>query len=107
MAYNPDNEKKEELLTMPKNNRGDYIVVQKVTNVNSGSVSADIRNYYTDKDEQVQPTKMGVRVNSEILLDVLAAAARCLEASEIEDLKDKLDDMLDEASVDDSDVPEE
>lgn len=106
MAYNANNETQEELLVVPKNNRGDYIVVKKVTNNSNGAISADIRNYYTGADGCVAPTSKGVRLNSEILLDILAAAARCLEVNEVEDLKDRLDEILDIESLDESDVPE-
>ena len=106
MAYNANNETQEELLVLPKNNRGDYIVVKKVTNNSNGAISADVRNYYTNGEEQVMPTSKGIRINSELLLEVMTAMAKCLETNEIEDLKDKLDDILDETSVDDSDMPE-
>lgn len=107
MAYNASNETQEELAVIQKNQRGDYLVVKKVTSNVSGSVSADVRNYYTTGEGTVMPTSKGVRVNSELLLDVMVAMAKCLEVNEIEDLKDKLDELLDESEVDDSDVPEE
>ena len=107
MAYNANNEKQEEIAVIQKNNRGDYIVIKKVTNVNSGNVSIDVRNYYTTGEGDVQPTKQGLRINSELLLEAMTAMAKGLEINEIEDLKDALDTLMDENEVDDSDVPEE
>lgn len=106
MAYNANNEKQEEIAVIQKNNRGDHIVIKKVTSVKSGNVSIDVRNYFTNEDGDLQPTSKGVRINSELLLEAMMAMAKGLEANEIEDLKDALDTLLDEAEVDDSDVPE-
>ena len=49
MAYNADNEIREELAQIQKNNRGEYVIATKITNKISGSVSVDIRQYYTNE----------------------------------------------------------
>ena len=43
MAF--ENEINEQLAQIDKNNRGDYMVVSKITNKNTGTVSADIRQF--------------------------------------------------------------
>ena len=108
MAYNASNEVQEEIVRLQKNQRGDYLVVKKVTNKNSGNVSVDVRNYYTNDNDEVLPTSKGIRINSEMLLETMMAMAKCLEIVEVEDLKDALDQILDiEGLGDDTDVPDE
>ena len=106
MAYNAANEVQEELVRLQKNQRGDYLVVKKVTNKNSGNVSVDVRNYYTNDEGEVMPTSKGIRINTEMLLETMMAMAKCLESVEIEDLKDSLEQLLDIDSLEaDEDDP--
>lgn len=109
MAYNASNEVKEELVKIQKNNRGDYVIASKITNKNSGTVSIDIRQFYTNDNDEVMPTSKGVRLNAESLLELLSGLARALEANEVMDLCDTLQDSLQdlEEGLDDSDMPEE
>lgn len=74
-----------------KNQRGDYVVIKLVTD-NKDNVKIDIRDYYTSDDDQVLPTKRGVRFNSELGLDVIKALSRGLESDEIDQLIDYLKD---------------
>ena len=104
MAYNADNEIREELVTVNKNNRGDAIVATKITSKASGNVSIDIRQYYTDDNDELKPTSKGVRFSVENLLEVMEGLAVALEANEMMDLADKLEVLSD---VDDSDTPME
>lgn len=96
MAYNADNEVKEELAVVRKNSRGDHIVVQKVTSKTSGSVSVDVRNYYTNDDDQLLPTSKGIRINSEVLPEVLQGVLQVLDVTELEDIKAYIDRLLDD-----------
>lgn len=98
MAYNADNEIREELVNIQKNNRGDYIIASKITNKNNGNVSVDIRNFYTNDEDEVRPTSKGVRINSEMLPELLGGLIKALEADEVEDLNDKLESLLDDGS---------
>ncbi len=93
MAYNDNNETQEELAVIQKNRRGDYLVVKKITNDTAGSVSVDVRNYYTNDEDEMMPTSKGVRINSKMLVEVMAAMAKCLTEKEIEELKNKLDEI--------------
>lgn len=106
MAYNADNEVKEELAVVRKNNRGDHIVVQKVTSKTSGSVSVDVRNYYTNDDEQLLPTSKGIRINSEVLPEVLQGVLQVLDVTEIEDIKNYIDGLLDDEDNTEDEVEE-
>lgn len=94
MAYNASNETQTVLLDLEKNQRGDHIKVTKVVNNTSSSVSCDIRNFFTSEDGEVIGTKKGVRVNSEMLPEIMAAMAETLEYNEIEDLITKLQEKL-------------
>ena len=78
-------------------------------NKNSGTVSIDIRQFYTNDNDEVMPTSKGVRLNAESLLELLSGLARALEANEVMDLCDTLQDSLQdlEEGLDDSDMPEE
>lgn len=92
MAYS--NEQSVELTKIPKNNRGDHIVVSKITNSTSGNVSVDIRQYYTDDNDDLLPTKKGVRFNTENLLEVMKALTGALEADEKEELVAFLNEVI-------------
>ena len=106
MAYNAANEVQEEIVRLQKNQRGDYLVVKKVTNKNSGNISVDVRNYYTNDEGEVMPTSKGIRINSEMLLETMMAMVKCLEIVEVEDLKDSLEQLLDIDSLEaDEDDP--
>lgn len=94
MAYNAANEERTELLNIQKNGRGEYIKGSKIVNKNSGNESIDIRLFYTDDSDNVQPTKQGVRFNSEHLLDFCKGIVTALEINEKEELIDFLNDIL-------------
>ena len=47
------------------------------------------------------PTSKGVRVNAEMAADIIKAALSILEQDELMDIKDSIDEMLDEADGDD------
>lgn len=106
MAYNADNEIREELAQIQKkNNRGEYVIATKITNKISGSVSVDIRQYYTNEAGEVMPTSKGVRINAELLSDLLNGLVRALEVNEMMDLSDMLSDLAE--GTDNSDTPSE
>lgn len=105
MAYNANNEIREELAQIQKNNRGDYVIATKITNKTSGAVSVDIRQYFTNDADEVTPTSKGIRINAELLPELLNGLVRALEANEMMDLSDMLNDLAE--GTDDSDMPEE
>lgn len=105
MAYNADNETKEELAKIQKNNRGDFIVASKITNKNTGAVSIDIRQNYTNDEGELRLTQKGVRLNAELLPDLVRGLVKALEENEVMDLGDELAELL--ADSDDEDADDE
>lgn len=105
MAY--ENEERKELAVIKKNNRGDYVVVAKITNKNSGNVSLDIRQFYTDDSDQVIPTKKGIRLNTELAMEVIKAMVKVLEADELMDLQEELNNLVDGSDAEEDDSEEE
>lgn len=109
MAYG--NYKNEELLTFDRTpsatvDKKEYIKVSKSTNTKNNEVLVDIRTYYTntEKDNEIAPTKKGVSFNAENLLDVMKALVKILEADEVMDLQEYLEEEL---SFDEEDVSSE
>lgn len=93
MAYDSSNEVREELLREAVDERGDYLVVSSIEKKVGGNVDRkiDLRMYFTEeKEKNVLPTKKGVRINSEMLLEVIKAMCNGLEADEKEDLAEFL-----------------
>ena len=96
MAYNAANEERTELISIQKNNRGEYIKCAKIVNKNTGTESIDIRLFYTNDDGNLTATKQGVRFNSEHLLDFCKSIVYALEVNEQEELIDALNDLVNE-----------
>ena len=88
MAY--ENAKETVVAEIKKNNRGDFIVVKNILDEGRGSQSIDVRQCFTNDDDQVLPTKKGIRYNSELAVEVIKAQADCLEASDLQDLIEEL-----------------
>lgn len=101
MAYDASKETVEILGMFDKNSRGDKVGVKKITNNNNGNVSLDIRLHFTNDAEEIMPTSKGVRVNAEMAADIIKAALNVLEQDELMNIKDSIDEMLDEADGDD------
>lgn len=93
MAF--DNEVREELAKVQKNSRGEYIVVSKITNKVSGTVSGDVRLYYTNDSEEVAPTKKGCRFNAENAPEIVKGMLGLLEVDELETLHEYIGNLLD------------
>lgn len=100
MAYNASNEERDTLVSLKKGNRGDMVIANKITNKNTGSVSVDIRQYYTNDEGEVLPTSKGVRFNSENLKEFIKGLVQALESDEVLDLADELSEMTDEDYID-------
>lgn len=90
MAYS--NNKETVIAEIAKNNRGDFIIVKNIVDA-KGNQSIDIRYHFTNDDDQVLPTKKGVRYSSELALEVIRAQAECLEASDLQDLMEELQSL--------------
>lgn len=106
MAYNADNETKEVLAEIQKNNRGDFIVASKITNKNTGAVSIDIRQNYTNDEGELRVTQKGVRLNAELLPDLVRGLVRALEENEVMDLGDELAALLADNNEEEDDTEE-
>lgn len=72
MAF--ENERSITLRSIQKNNRGDHIIVTKIDDVSTEEFKGvDIRQYYTGDDDELHPTKKGIRIPADKLDDVLKA----------------------------------
>ena len=68
------NNKETDVTMVPRNDRGEYVKVCRLTPEGNQLSSVDIRNYYTsENDGKIYPTKKGVRIHSEMLVDTVAA----------------------------------
>lgn len=95
MAYNADKEEQKEIGLVKKNNRGEYIRVTRIIPKDKNKLeSLDIRLMYTADDDTVRPTVKGVRINSEILPEVVALILKGMSQEEKEDLRQLIGDEL-------------
>lgn len=91
MAYNAK-ETQNEILMVPKGNRGEYIKVSRIIPENTAKAqSIDIRIMYTAVDPneggQIRPTQKGVRINSEMLPEIMAAIYANMTEEELADFE--------------------
>lgn len=89
MAYEAK-ENRETLNMFEKNKRGDTVKVDKITNLDGGDIRVDIREYFQNDDDEACPTKKGIRLKNEWLLDVALNIISCLS----EEDRDKILDTL-------------
>ena len=88
MAYN--NNQSEVIAKIKKNDRGEFIVVSKVVS-DKGNTSVDVRQYYTNDDDEQLPTKKGIRVAYDLIEDVVRAMLNCMDTGDKQLLLDTLD----------------
>ncbi len=74
--------------TVSKNSRGEYIQVARIVTEGNKKDSIDIRLYYTNDDNEIKPTQRGVRINSDILTDVVAYILKACNKEELEKIKE-------------------
>lgn len=96
MAYNNQNQNQVRTCRIKKNDRGDYVDVQRIE-TQSGNLYIDIRQMYTTKEDEIKPTQKGVRLNSELVLDLLVGI---LKAADDADLINQLIDAMEDESDD-------
>lgn len=95
VAYNADKEEQKEIGLVKKNNRGEYIRVTRIIPKDKNKLeSLDIRLMYTADDDTVRPTVRGVRINSEILPEVIALILKGMSQEEREELRELVGDGL-------------
>lgn len=100
MAYNAENEKIIELGALEKSRRGDEIKVRLISKSTSDAI--DIRNWYTDNDDEMKPTQKGVRINAEQageLIKMLVVGYVKLYSVQADELLDELKETV-EAELD-------
>lgn len=73
--------KSEIIGSIDKNNRGDSIIISKVTD-SSGNVSVDIRLHYTNDNDEICPTQKGVRFKAEQTYEIMQALVKCMSDEE-------------------------
>ena len=79
---------------LDKNSRGDYI---QVSSIEGKMWAMDIRQMYTAADGEIKPTTKGVRVNEELVVDLLVECVNALPS----DLYEALMERLDNADIED------
>ena len=104
--YDASKEERKELLEIKKNNRGDYIRVAQIKNTSSGVESLDVRNFYTNDEDEICPTSKGIRISSDYAFDVIKAMVNILESNELMDLQDEIERIVDERIGDSEDSEE-
>lgn len=73
---------------LDKNSRGDYI---QVSSIEGKMWAMDIRQMYTAADGDIKPTTKGVRVNEELVVDLLVECVNALPSDLYEELMERLD----------------
>lgn len=86
------NEKEIDYGMVERNSRGDYVSVKRIIPNNGKMQSIDIRNYYTADNEEVRPTKQGLRIHEEMLVEVIARVLMAMTTEE----KERLLEMFNE-----------
>ena len=72
---------------LDKNSRGDYI---QVSSIEGKMWAMDIRQMYTAADGEIKPTTKGVRVNEELVVDLLVECVNALPSDLYEELMERL-----------------
>lgn len=93
MAYN--NVEETLLDNIEVGTRGDEIDIKHVRDKSRNTESIDIRRYYIDDNGELAPTKKGVRVNMELVPDIIKAMAKALDTYELEELSEELKSLAD------------
>lgn len=86
LAYNSKDEIQEIIGIFDKNSRGDKIRVTRIIKKKSNTIYVDVRNMYTDQDGEIRPTQKGIRLNSEIAVDIICAMLEALGDEVIQDV---------------------
>lgn len=104
MAYDASREKQIDFGIVSKNKRGDCIKIQRIVPLDRGRIeSIDVRNMYTADDDELYPAKQGgLRMNSEIVVDVMAKVYSAMSAEERIDFRDAIDELDNESEIGDS-----
>lgn len=96
MAYNFDDEKRELVASVDKNDRGDSVYVTHIVNSKTSAEWVDIRWMYKDDKDETKPTKKGLRVSTELLPEIIKALMSVLSEEEVAELIDSIDEGTEE-----------
>jgi len=102
MAYDASREKQIDFGVVTKNQRGDCIKIQRIVPLDRNRLeSIDVRNMYTADDNNIYPARQGgLRMNSEIVVDVMTLMYKAMSTEERADFMSNIED-LDDGSDDD------
>lgn len=90
MAYKkPTDEVRNILGTYARNKRGDHIQVTAISD--STGISYDIRNMYTNDNDELCFTQKGVRVKSDMMADIIVAVLNHMSPEEFNEIMKKVD----------------
>jgi ribonucleotide reductase alpha subunit len=93
MAY--ADTKQTEVGAIKKNNRGDFIKVTACENPSTKAVSVDIREFYTNDNDEILPTKKGIRVSDEAIAELVEYIYNACSVEGKEELRDRFKAILD------------
>ena len=91
MAYKQNNDVNTVIDTLAKNSRGDYIQVSKIES-EGGEVSFDIRNMYTNDEDQLCFTSKGIRVKEAMMADIIVGILGNMSEEAYTDIMSRLAD---------------
>ena len=94
--YDASNEERTELSSIEKNKRGDRVVTTMIENKVSGAVAYDIRQAYTDDNDEIKFTSKGIRIKEEDIVDILSSIAFTFRKEQLIDLVNDLESALSE-----------
>lgn len=89
MAYNAENEKRETLLDITKNKRGDVIRVSAITDAKN-ELHYDIRNMYVTENGELGFTSKGIRIKNSDIGDIIVAIMNNMNTDDYNNIIDKL-----------------
>jgi len=95
MAYDASREKQIDFGKVAKNQRGDYIKVQRIVPLDSNRLpSIDVRNMYTATDGNIYPARQGgVRLNSELVVEVMKLMYKAMSSEERLDFQNAISEI--------------
>lgn len=107
MAYTQNSTQKVVAL-IRKNQRGDYIQISRITPENASKAgSIDIRSMWTTPDDEIAPSKQGVRINSELIPEVMSALLEAMSSEELADLLPEIERITRQVLGDDEEYEDD
>lgn len=106
MAYDFTKEKAEIIASVEKNDRGDHVQVRRITKPDKTQV-IDIREFYLSKSDMTThlPTQRGLRLNDEVIVDVVAAILKGMNKYDVGEALAKYAESLSLETDEDAEDP--